>query len=823
MDPVMSPVRRTFSSMSKGRKKTPGKTARKKTAGKKTARKKTVKRKKGARRNRSGKKTGLGWIGRIWRLALLATGVSLGLLVPWVAYLNHQVTTEFEGRKWDLPSRVYARALDLYPGAPITLKDLELELGIARYQRKTNAGRPGIYSVAGNTLEIYRRSFRFHDGVEDALRFSVQLQAGRVAGIRDVKTGKSLSLVRLEPAEIAAIYPLHKEDRTLVRIKDVPPLLLTGLQAVEDRNFKHHPGVDLRGISRAALANLKAGRAVQGGSTLTQQLVKNFFLSDERTILRKVNEAIMALLLEFHYAKAEILEAYLNEIFLGQQGAYAVHGFGRASQFYFDQPLDRLEPQHIALLIGLVRGASYYNPRRHPERALKRRNQVLSAFETTGLLSSQEARAAADRPLDVTEQPRRRGTRYHAFVDLVRRQLGQVYREEDLRTEGLSIFTTLSPSDQEKAQRAVSNGLKRLHDRGLSDSLQAAMVLADSDSGEVRALVGDRDANRAGFNRALDARRQIGSVIKPLVYLLALEHEADYNLLTRIADRPLSLQQPDGSYWTPANYDKVSHGDVTLLEALTHSYNQATVRLGLNIGISHLLHKLELLGVRSNVQAVPAIFLGAVELTPLEVTQIYQSLAVSGYSVPLRSVIAVQTANGDELVRYPLRMMPLARREVIGVLNYAMTQVVKHGTAKALPGLLGKQTVIAGKTGTTNDRRDSWFVGYTRNRIAVAWVGEDDNRPAGVTGSNAAMRLWAGLFRELPIESLDLRLSDGAAWLWVDRDSGRLTAEHCPGAIQIPFVEGSEPGELTACLAATPEDEKESFWRKLFGKKTKNE
>ncbi len=785
----MSPGRRTFSSMSKGRKKI------------------------------SGKKTGMALIGRIWRLALLVAGVCLGLLAPWTVYLNHQVTTEFEGRKWDLPSHVYARALDLYPGVPITLKDLELELDIARYRRKSKADRPGLYSVSGNVLEIYRRSFRFHDGAEGARRFSVQLHSGKVRSVRDVESGKSLDLVRLEPAEIAAIYPLQKEDRTLVRIKDVPPLLLTGLQAVEDRNFKHHPGVDLKGIARAALANLKAGRAVQGGSTLTQQLVKNYFLSDERTIARKVNEAIMALLLEFHYDKAEILEAYLNEVFLGQQGAYAVHGFGRASLYYFDRPLERLEPQHIALLIGMVRGASYYNPRRHPKRAQNRRNQVLSAFETTGLLSSAEARAAADRPLGVTEQPRSRATRYHAFVDLVRRQLAQVYREEDLKTEGLRIFTTLSPSDQEKAQRAVSDGLKRLHDRGLSASLQAAMVLADTDSGEVRALVGDRDANRAGFNRALDARRQIGSVIKPLVYLLALEHEADYNLLSRIEDRPLSLQQSDGSSWTPANYDKVSHGEVTLLEALTRSYNQATVRLGLNIGISHLLHKLEQLGARAKVQAVPSVFLGAVELTPLELTQIYQSLAAGGYSVPLRSVIAVQTADGSELVRYPLRMMPLSRREVIGVLNYAMTQVVEQGTAKALPGLLGKQTVIAGKTGTTNDRRDSWFVGYTRKRIAVVWVGEDDNRPAGVTGSNAAMRLWAGLFRELPIESLDLRLPDGASWLWVDRDSGRLSAEHCPGAVQFPFVDGSEPVELTSCLAKTRKVEKESFWRKWFGKK----
>jgi penicillin-binding protein 1B len=634
----------------------------------------------------------------------------------------------------------------------------------------------------------------------------------------DPDSGRHVDLARLEPAEIASIYPLQKEDRTLVRIEEVPPLLVTGLQAVEDRNFKHHPGLDLRGISRAVLANLKAGRAVQGGSTLTQQLVKNYFLSDERSLVRKFNEAIMALLLELHYDKGEILEAYINEVFLGQQGAYAVHGFGQAALFYFDQPLATLEPQQIALLVGLVKGASYYNPRRHPERARQRRDQVLAMFAETGLLSEQQAQDAAARDLGVIPEPRSRGTRYPAFVELVRRQLAQVYREEDLRTEGLRIFTTLVPHVQEKAQQAVSRGLDELARRGLPDDLQAAMVVADISSGEIQAVVGDKDARRAGFNRAIHARRQIGSVIKPLVYLLALEHQDDYNLMSRIDDTAVTLRQADGSDWTPSNYDHKSHGEVTLLEALTHSYNQATVRLGLNIGVNHVVARITQLGVSAEVDAVPSVFLGAVELTPLEVTQIYQSLAAGGYSVPLRSVVAVQTAAGEELVRYPLRIMPQPRREAISVLNYALTEVVNQGTAKALPDLLGRSEILAGKTGTTNDRRDSWYVGYTRNRLAVAWVGKDDNSPAGVTGSNAAMRLWAGLFRKLPLQPVSLRMPDGAHWLWVDRDSGLVTAEDCPGAVQIPFVAGSEPQGRAACLERRA-DREESIWKKWFGRK----
>ena len=775
------------------------------------------KKKTTTKRKKSGKAKSRGWIGRLWRFGLLLTGIFLGLLVPWFVYLNYQVTTEFEGRKWDLPSRVYARALDFYPGAALPVADLEMELRASGYHASGKVSRPGQYRVSGNIVEIYRRPFHFHDGAEEASHFRVRISGGKIATVSDVSAGRQLDLARLEPAEIASIYPLQKEDRTLVKLKDAPELLVTGLQAVEDRNFKHHPGVDLRGIARAALANLKAGKAVQGGSTLTQQLVKNYFLTHDRTIARKFNEAIMALLLEFHYDKSQILEAYINEVFLGQQGAYAVHGFGQASLFYFDQPLEHLAPQQIALLIGLVKGASYYNPRRHPDRARARRNQVLSAFAETGLLTEAQAGKAASSGLGITEKPRSRGTRYHAFVDLVRRQLAQVYREQDLKTEGLRIFTTLAPSVQEKAQRAVTDGLGQLERRGLSSSLQAAMVVADVATGEVRGLVGDKDPNRAGFNRAIHARRQIGSVIKPLIYLLALEHSEDYSLMTRIEDEPLTLKQADGTAWKPANYDGKSHGEVTLLDALTRSYNQATVRLGLNIGVNHLINRIAQLGVAAEVDAVPSVFLGAVELTPLEVTQIYQSLAAGGFSVPLRSVIAVQTTDGGELVRYPLRMLPQPHREAIAVLNYALTQVVERGTAKALPGLLGRSTVIAGKTGTTNDRRDSWFVGYTRNHVAVAWVGEDDNSPARVTGSNAAMHLWAGLFRQLPFEPVDLRMPDGAYWLWVDRESGMLTGEHCEGAVQIPFVDGSEPGQSTACLAAREEQE-ESFWRKLFGK-----
>jgi penicillin-binding protein 1B len=747
---------------------------------------------------------------------MLLLGLLIGLGVPWTIWLDFQIRDEFEGRKWDLPSRVYARPLSLYTGKTISKEALLLELEAAGYRSVSSATVPGSYSVIGNRFDINRRAFIFDDGSEPAIRFNLQLRSETVIALSSASGSDDPGLVRLDAAEIASIYPLHDEDRTLVALEDVPELLVTGLQAVEDRQYKHHHGVAPRSIARALLANIKAGQTVQGGSTLTQQLVKNYFLSSERTLVRKINEAIMAVLLEWHYDKAQILEAYINEIFLGQQGRHAIHGFGRASEFYFDQPLQDLEPRQIALLVGMVRGASLYNPRRNPQRALQRRDQVLDIFGATGLLTAGEIKAAKSHPLGVTEKPRSGGSRYPVFVDLVRRQLRRDYKASDLSSEGLKIFTTLAPSEQEFAQLAVSTGLEDLNGRGLPADLQGALVLTDIANGEVRAVVGDRVAGRNYFNRALDARRQIGSVVKPLIYLLALEHKDDYNLITPVRDEPLSLRQANGSLWSPANYDHKSHGVLPLMDALIHSYNQATVRVGLNIGIVNLIRKIRQLGVVADIPEVPATFLGAVELTPIEVTQLYQSLAAGGYSVPLRSVTAVMTPQGDLLGRYPLRLMPLENRDAVALLNFVLTRVVEQGTARNLHPLLGSDTLIAGKTGTTNERRDSWFVGYTRDRVAVAWVGMDDNRPAGVTGANAAMRLWARLFRNLPLKAVDLRMPDGANFVWVNKEQQALTGPSCPGAVQIPFIEGTEPESSTKCLEKLDRGNKKSLWRKWF-------
>lgn len=801
----MSPSKKTGSKKKTGRKKTkasrkrsasPGVTGSSRARGTKTAPRRSL-------------------AGRIFRLGLMLAGLGIGLLVPWMFWLNHLVTEEFEGRKWDLPSRVYARPLTLYEGQTLSPEFLRQELLAAAYRKSDKADREGSWSGSAGRYEIFRRGFRFEDGVQQPLKFRLELNNGIVTRLSSPAGGGDLGLIRLDPAEIASIYPLHDEDRTLVSLDEVPELLVTGLQAVEDRNFKHHYGVDPRGIARAAWVNVREGGTVQGGSTLTQQLVKNYYLSDEQTLLRKINEALMALLLEWHYAKADILEAYLNEVFLGQQGNHAIHGFARGSQYYFGAPLDQIQPHQVALLVGMVKGASLYNPRRNPERALQRRNQVLAVFGETGLMSAEQVESLQALPLDVTPGPSISRNRYPAFVDLVRDQLQRDYQESDLRNEGLRIFTTLAPAEQAAAEDAVTRGLDELASAGLPPDLQGAIVLAEVDSGEVRAVVGDRNPARKGFNRALNARRQVGSVIKPIVYLMALEHPERYSWLSRIEDEPITLRQADGELWTPSNYDNRSHGEVSLLEAMTRSYNQATVRLGMNIGLSEFAGKLAQLGVTQEIPPVPSTLLGAVELTPMEVAQVYQSLAAGGFSVPLRAVTAVQTAGGEALNRYPLRLRPLERRDAVAVLNYGLTRVVAEGTASALPGLLGQQVTIAGKTGTTNERRDSWFVGYTRDRLAVAWVGLDDNRPAGVTGSNAALRVWARLFRQLPLTPVSRDMPEGAYWTWIERDSALLSASGCPGAVQMPFVEGSAPVDASPCKVRETDDET-SFWRKWF-------
>ena len=754
---------------------------------------------------------------RLLRPRLLGVWL-LTFLVIFVLYLDFTIRTQFEGKRWALPARVYARPLELYPGMKLSAEQLTAELTALGYRRDTANEEPGTFRRTKDELEIVSRPFRFWDSAQESRRLRVEFNGSRLAVLHDLETHIPLNLARLDPLLIGSIYPAHNEDRVLVRLNEVPLDLVRALVTVEDRKFYSHHGIDPRGIARALLANLRVGNGVQGGSTLTQQLVKNFYLTAERTLRRKAVEVIMAMLLELHYQKDEILEAYVNEIYLGQEGGRAIHGFGLASQFYFARPLNQLQLPQIALLIGLVKGPSYYDPRRHRERALARRNLVLTELAGKGFIDQEQMIAAKAAPLGVTSKAPSGASPYPAFLDLVHRQLRRDYREQDLRSEGLQIFTTLDPQIQRVAEKALAARLSLLEKhRGMSAKmLEGAIVVTSIDNGEVLALVGGRDARFEGFNRALDAERQIGSLIKPVIYLTALERPTSYTLATLLDDGPLVWRERGTKDWTPNNYDKKSHGEVMLQTALANSYNLSTARLGLAIGIPQIMENLHRLGVERELAPYPSTLLGSSNLTPLEVTQMYQTLASGGFRMPLRAIREILTVNGEPLQRYPLAVEQTIEPAPSYLLTTALQTVVREGTAQALNQYLSPDLHIAGKTGTTDDLRDSWFAGYTGDRLAIVWVGRDDNRSAGLTGASGAMTVWGDMMAQLDPEPLLPAQPENIEYVWIDPVTHLRADKDCQGAVELPFIRDSAPDETSPCVSRSPMKAIKGWFRRLF-------
>lgn len=733
------------------------------------------------------------------RHPLLLAGLLLTLSVAgYIGYLDWVVRAKFAGKRWELPARVYARPLELYAGLDLTPAELQTELKRLGYRPVRMIARPGSYTRAGPVIEVYARAFIFWDGKTPPRRLRIRFAADRVASVSD-EAGHEVGIARLDPPVIGSIYPERKEDRILVRLADVPPQLVRALLATEDRNFYQHHGIDFRATARALWADLRAGALVQGGSTLTQQLAKNFYLSPQRSLGRKLNEALMALLLELHYDKDAILEAYLNEVYLGQDGARAIHGFGLAAHFYYGRPLRELHLAQLAQLVALVRGPSFYDPRRHPERARARRNLVLELMASQGVITPAEAQQAEAAPEHVTAEPPSGVTPYPAFIDLVRRQLKRDYDETDLTTEGLRIFTTFDPRVQAAAEGAVVRVLPRLEARtgAPANALEAAVLVTDPRNGEIQAVVGGRRPRYAGFDRALDALRQVGSLMKPVVYLTALEQRKRYTLATPLDDAPLRVKRPDGKVWVPNNYDRRSHGTVPLYEALANSYNLATVRLGMQVGLSSVEAMLHRLGVQREVSPYPSMLLGATALSPLEVAQMYQTIAAGGFRTPLRAIRAVTTADGVPLTRYDLAVDKAVDPGTDYLVTYALQAVVKEGTARSLPRELADAWQPAGKTGTTDDLRDSWFAGFTGDRLAVVWVGRDDNASTGLTGASGALRVWQALFERTGALPLKPSVPEDVQLARVAVTQGQTDV--CDTVVQLPFIDGTVPASGSVC------------------------
>ncbi|MGI9274609.1 MAG: penicillin-binding protein 1B [Endozoicomonas sp.] len=734
------------------------------------------------------------WSGR-WLSLLVKLGIcGVALLAAFTVYMDAVITRQFEGKKWAIPAKVYARPMELYEGRLLKPDELQAQLQRQGYQAVQEVRRPGTFSRNASQFTIYSRGFHFPDGTEPSRYARVVFSGNEVSRLTS-QQNQPLPLLRLDPQPVGGIYPASYEDRLLIREKQAPKYLVPALLAIEDRNFYNHWGLSLSAIARAFVVNVKAGGVVQGGSTLTQQLVKNFFLSNERTFDRKAREAVMSVLLELHYSKNEILETYLNEVYQGQQGRRAIHGFGLASQFYFAQPIQELSLARTALLVAIIKGPSYYDPRRFPERALARRNLVLDVLAREGVVPQAEVDRSKKLPLGVVSREQMRTNAFPAYLDMVKTQLRRDYNERDLTSEGLRIFTNMDPIIQRHAQSSLTGTINSIG----SDRLQGAMVVTSAQTGDLLAVVGDKNPGYAGFNRALDARRSVGSLLKPAIYLAALQQPSRYTLTTLVEDSPIKVKDGQGGYWEPRNYTGKSRGSVPLYEALANSYNQAATRVGMDVGLSTVLQTVRRLGIERKLPSYPSVLLGSASLTPMELASMYQTIASGGFRMPLRAIDAVVDANGQPLRRYSLSVERAVDAASMELLRTGMGIAMREGTGRRAYWSIDQSIQLAGKSGTTNDLRDSWFAGFSGNLMAVTWLGNDDNSPTKLTGSSGALRVWSRFMQQVPISSVAPLSSEKLEYVWVQPKTNKRSGEGCEGARQLPFIKSSAPLETDGC------------------------
>ena len=732
-------------------------------------------------RQRKQKKRSFPWFSSLF---LIALGFGGFFLFSYLGYLDYNVRKQFEGKRWAIPARVYASPVELYAGYSINSAQFETLLKTLYYRQDNTLAAEGTYIKKGSQITVKTRPFEFWDSPQESSLIRLNFNESSVESITDLsKQGTEVALLRMDPAQIGTLYPSIKEDRVLIKLQEAPPALVKALLASEDRDFYHHFGLSMRGIARAMLANLKAGGMVQGGSTITQQLVKNFYLSSERSLTRKINEAFMALILEYRYSKDEILEAYLNEIYLGQDGNSAVHGFGLASEFYFNSTLKDLPLHQLVSLVALVRGPSYYDPRRVADRALQRRNLILDEMATAASITAKQATDAKVKPLGVVTNVHRSANRYPYFMDLVKRQLSQEYREEDLTSEGLSIFTTLDTRVQDTLEQTIKTQLAQLEKLPNTSELEAAAVVTRRDSGEIAALTSGREVVSSGFNRALDAVRPIGSLIKPVVYLTALSNPKKYTITTTVSDSEIVVPNKGSEPWIPKNYDHREHGNVSLHQALAHSYNLATVRIGMDVGVNNVIETLRNMGVTRDVESFPSFLLGSAQLTPMDVTQMYQTLAGDGFLSRLKAIRAVVSAKGERLQSYPFIVKQAVDPAVTYIVNTMLQEVMTEGTGHKAYDVFPKSYGLVGKTGTTNDAKDSWFAGYSGDYLSVVWVGRDDNKPAGLTGATGALPVWLALMKQISTQPVNL----------IAPDNIKMVVSGCSNPRHYPYISGSEP------------------------------
>ncbi|MFM2640544.1 penicillin-binding protein 1B [Vibrio chagasii] len=749
-----------------------------------------------------------GWLKILWGIAWKA-GLALAALLLFVGiYLDSVVKQRFEGQLFDLPTVVYARVLDLSPGTQVSLVQVKNELDVLNYRKVSSPRHPGEYSSSSTKIEMIRRPFEFVDGPEADRHVMLHFNGNELTRIQSLEKKGDMGYLRVEPKMLGMLEKSNDEQRLFLKRNQFPEVMVDALLATEDRNFYQHDGVSPLAIARAMVVNVKAGRTVQGGSTLTQQLAKNLFLSSERTLWRKIREAYIALILDHRYSKDRILEAYLNEVYLGQNGGEAIHGFGLASRLYFGQPIQELRIDQLALLVGMVKGPSYYNPVRYPERAKTRRDLVLRLLMQQDILTPRQYEEAASRDLDIQDNPRI-ASRQPAYFQQVNIELKKYVGDRFQAKKGIRVFTSLDPVSQDKLEKSIARKVPELS-KTAGDKLEAAAIAVDRNTGEIRAMVGGKRTGYDGFNRALNASRPIGSLVKPAVYLTALEQPEKYTLATTLMDTPLSLKGSKGSVWSPRNFDRKFRGEVPLYVALSKSYNVPTVRLGMQLGIDKVSDTIGKLGVDKNeIRPVPSMFLGAFSLTPFQVSQMFQTITNSGRIAPLSALRSVVDSDGEVLYQSIPRVSQRVDQQAAWLTTYAMKRGVSEGTGRFLQNQFA-WAGLAGKTGTSNDSRDSWFVGVDGREVTTIWLGRDDNKPTKLTGSSGALRVYADYLKQRTPEQLLLPWPTGIVTASFTRTSDGALEFDCEGAVKLPVWD--ENGNIKKSCESQPKQ----WLKKLF-------
>ena len=746
--------------------------------------------------------------------ALAVLNIVFVISLAVIAIIDSRVTNKLEGVLWTVPAKVYSRSLDLAEGLSINKSNLLRELKMLSYSEKKNPTKPGEYFYNKNKLNIFLRGYED----QNSGLFEIFIRDGRVEEITN-QLGLSVDLVKLEPIAIGGMYPSHMEDRILVSWPQVPSILIDTILSVEDQTFFNHKGISLRSISRAFFTNVKAGDIEQGGRTITQQLAKNLFFSPAQTIKRKVMEAIAALLIEFHYSKEEILLAYINDVFLAQSGKRAVHGFGMGAQHFFGTSLMNLETDQIALLVGMLKGPSLYNPRRNPNNATNRRNLVLKILQKGGHISLSSLEEINTRPLRVVKPSFRSETRYPAFHDLVRLELRENYQDSELRTQGLRIQTNLDPVLQESLESSIKKTKIELVNKygNKLNELEGAAIAVDIISGEVKAVVGSSSPSEFGFNRSINAIRPIGSLVKPFIYLTALNKYDQYTLTTILDDSKLSFES-GGEIWEPNNFDKKYHGKIPLHVALWQSYNIASARLGMELGYDSVQETFSKLGITKTIERYPSLFIGSFEMSPFDAIQSYQVIAADGFYSPLRSIRDIQDLRGEIDLSYPYKIEQRIRPEPLHLLKFAMKQTFISGTARGYPRKKIESWQAGGKTGTSDDQRDSWFVGFAGDILVLVWLGFDDNRPTPLTGRSGALEVWKNFIDDIQPTTVKGNNFSRIKYVWVDKKDGLLSGERCKNSLLVPFINGTEPNTIPAVrnrCATKPEKNTSDVMQKL--------